>query len=161
MWTSRVEIEDYSIANFDRITAFKAPYSWTSVKAGTHTHFIYSLDIHTSMKHVWALPLTEVQRYGAIHNGIIFDFYTGLSFSTSPKLLSVDVKRDNRLSFQTRVVSPAFQLSKVLSILPDISWLYRNQVPRRPCWFWQQHSTPSCCHAWTPWGRQDSYWNKT
>ena len=26
MWQSRVEIEGYSVAYFDRITAFKAPY---------------------------------------------------------------------------------------------------------------------------------------
>ena len=26
MWQSRIEIEGYSVAYFDRITAFKAPY---------------------------------------------------------------------------------------------------------------------------------------
>ena len=63
MWQSCVEIEDYSIAYFDRIAAFEALYHWTSVKGGVHMHFVDSLDIHASMKHVWTLPLMEVQRY--------------------------------------------------------------------------------------------------
>ena len=65
MWQSRVEIEGYSITYFDCIAAFEAPYRWTSVKGGAHTHFVDSSDIHASTLHVWAPPLTEVQRYGA------------------------------------------------------------------------------------------------
>ena len=61
MWQSRVEIEGYSIAYFNRITAFKAPYCWTSIKGGAHMRFV---DIYASIKHVWAPPLTEVQWYG-------------------------------------------------------------------------------------------------
>ena len=57
MWQSRVEIEGYSVAYFDRIAVFGAPYRWTSV-----TCFV---DVLISMKRVWAPPLTEVQRYGA------------------------------------------------------------------------------------------------
>ena len=67
MWQSRVEIEGYSVAYFDRIAAFKAPYRWTSIKGGAHMRFVDSLDIHASTKHVWAPPLTEVQRYGALN----------------------------------------------------------------------------------------------
>ena len=63
MWQSRVEIEGYFVAYFDRFAAFKVPYRWTSVKGGAHMRFIDSLDIHASAKHVWALPLTGVQRY--------------------------------------------------------------------------------------------------
>ena len=37
MWQSRVEIEHYFIAYFDRITAFKVLYHSTSVKGGAHT----------------------------------------------------------------------------------------------------------------------------
>ena len=40
MWQSRVEIEGYSIAYFDHIAVFEAPYRWTSVKGGTHTRFV-------------------------------------------------------------------------------------------------------------------------
>ena len=29
MWQSHVEIKDYSVAYFDRVAAFKAPYHWT------------------------------------------------------------------------------------------------------------------------------------
>ena len=65
MWQSHVEIEGYSIAYFDHIAAFEVPYYWTSGKGGAHMHFVDSLDIHASTKHVWAPPLTEVQQYGA------------------------------------------------------------------------------------------------
>ena len=65
MWQSRVEIEGYSIAYFDRIATFETPYRWTSVKGGGHMRFVDLLDIHASTKHVWALPLMEVQWYGA------------------------------------------------------------------------------------------------
>ena len=65
MWQSRVEIEGYSVAYFDRIATFEAPYRWTSVKGGAHMRYVDSLDIHASTKRIWAPPLTEVQRYGA------------------------------------------------------------------------------------------------
>ena len=39
-WQSHVEIEDYSIAYFDRITVFEALHCRTSVKGGAHTCFI-------------------------------------------------------------------------------------------------------------------------
>ena len=67
MWQSRVEIEGYSVAYFNRIAAFEAPYCWTSVKGGAHMHFVDLLDVHASTKPVWALPLMEVQRYGALN----------------------------------------------------------------------------------------------
>ena len=38
MWQSRVEIEHYSIAYFDRVTTFKALQHRTSVKGGAHMH---------------------------------------------------------------------------------------------------------------------------
>ena len=60
-----VEIEGYSVAYFECIAAFDAPYRWTSVKGGAHTHSVDSSDIHAFTLHVWALPLTEVQWYGA------------------------------------------------------------------------------------------------
>ena len=50
-----------------------------------HMHFVDSLDIHASMKHVWTLPLMEVQRYSASNTTMrlqwnnTFDFYAGLS----------------------------------------------------------------------------------
>ena len=65
VWQSRVEIKGYSVTYFNRIAAFKAPYCWTSVKGGAHLHFVDSLDIHASTKHIWTPPLTEVQQYGA------------------------------------------------------------------------------------------------
>ena len=65
LWQSRVEIEGYSIAYFDRIAAFKALYRQTSVKGRARMRFVDSLDIHASTKHIWAPPLAEVQQYGA------------------------------------------------------------------------------------------------
>ena len=67
MWQSHVEIKDYSVVYFDCIVAFKALYHWTSVKGGAHTHFVGLLDIHASMKYIWAPPLIEVQWYGALN----------------------------------------------------------------------------------------------
>ena len=65
VWQSCVEIEGYSIPYFDRIAAFEVLYHWTSVKGEARMRFIDLLDIHASMKHVWALLLMEVQRYSA------------------------------------------------------------------------------------------------
>ena len=64
VWQSRVEVEGYSVAYFDRIAVFEVTYRWTSIKGGAHMHFVDSLDIHASMKHVWAPPLMKVQWYG-------------------------------------------------------------------------------------------------
>ena len=75
MWQSRVEIEDYSVAYFDRITVFEAPYRWTSVKGGAHTRFVDAWIANESTKRVWAPPLTEVQRYGAL-NAAMWSKYT-------------------------------------------------------------------------------------
>ena len=52
MWQSCVEIEGYSVAYFDRIAVFEAPYRGTSVKGRAHMHFVDSLDIHASTKRV-------------------------------------------------------------------------------------------------------------
>ena len=40
MWQSRVEIEYYSVAYFDGVTAFKVPFFRTSVKGGAQTRSI-------------------------------------------------------------------------------------------------------------------------
>ena len=40
VWQSWVEIEHYSIAYFDHITAFKALQHGTSVKGGAHTRWV-------------------------------------------------------------------------------------------------------------------------
>ena len=61
MWQSRVEIEHYSIAYFERITAFEALYT----------------------QRVWAPPVTRKYCFTAlrtreIRHGIMFDFYLGL-----------------------------------------------------------------------------------
>ena len=64
VWQSRVEIEGYFVAYFDRIAAFEVLYRWTSVKGGAHTRFVDEWITNKSMKRVWAPPLMEVQRYG-------------------------------------------------------------------------------------------------
>ena len=64
MWQSRVEIEGYSVAYFDRIAAFETPYRWTYVKGGAHMHFVVAWISNESMKRIWASSLMEVQQYG-------------------------------------------------------------------------------------------------
>ena len=70
MWQSHVEIEGYSIAYFDRIAAFEALYHWTSVKGGAHMRFLDLWISNNSTKRIWALPLTEVQHYGALNEAM-------------------------------------------------------------------------------------------
>ena len=60
MWQSHVEIEGYSVAYFDRIVVFEAPYRWTSAKGGAHTRFVDAWISNEPMKLVWVPPLTEV-----------------------------------------------------------------------------------------------------
>ena len=83
MWQSNLEIEGYSVTYFDCIAAFEALYHWTSVKGGAHMRIVDSSDTHTSMKHIWAPPLTEVQWYSASKAAmqskyVQFDFQIGL-----------------------------------------------------------------------------------
>ena len=40
MWQPRVEIEHYSVAYFDCITAFEALKCSTSIKGRAHTHYV-------------------------------------------------------------------------------------------------------------------------
>ena len=42
--------------NTSQITAFEAPYCWTSVMDGADVRFVDLLDIYASTKHVWAPP---------------------------------------------------------------------------------------------------------
>ena len=46
LWQSWVEIEHYSVAYFDHITAFVALLRGTSVKGGTHMHCVNMVSIH-------------------------------------------------------------------------------------------------------------------
>ena len=73
MWQSRVEIEDYSVAYFDHIAAFKAPYRWNFSKGGAHMRFMNLFDIYTSTKHVWTLPLMG---YGASNTAMQSNYVT-------------------------------------------------------------------------------------
>ena len=49
---SRIEIEYYSVAYFDRVTAFKAPYLRTSVKGGAQTRCVIASIIAALTQHV-------------------------------------------------------------------------------------------------------------
>ena len=62
MWQSRVEIEHYFIAYFDRIAAFEALYRRTSVKGGADTRCVNVASIDEFTQRVWAPPLTEAPR---------------------------------------------------------------------------------------------------
>ena len=67
MWQSCVEIEYYSVAYFDRITAFKMLYLWIFVKGGSDMHYVNAsipdASTCTCTLCVWA---SEVQRYSAL-----------------------------------------------------------------------------------------------
>ena len=70
---------DYSVACFDCIAAFEAPYRWTSIKGGAYTCFIEAWIPNKFMK-----CLTSVMQHFEHSNGIeicgriSFNFYTGL-----------------------------------------------------------------------------------
>ena len=63
MWQSRVEIKGYSVAYFECIAVFEAPYRWNFVKGRAHMCNIDAWISNESTKRIWALPLTEVQQY--------------------------------------------------------------------------------------------------
>ena len=46
MWQSRVEIEHYSVAYFDRITVFEVLNCRTSIKGGAHICCVNVISIH-------------------------------------------------------------------------------------------------------------------
>ena len=52
IWQSRVEIESYSIAYFDRVAAFKAPYLRTSVKGEAQTRCVIASIVAAFTQHV-------------------------------------------------------------------------------------------------------------
>ena len=81
-------IKVFSVAYFDRIAVFKAPYRWTSIKGGAHMRFVDSLAIPSCIYKAHMSPAlngsSAIRRFEhsdaiEIRNGIIFDFYTGLS----------------------------------------------------------------------------------
>ena len=55
VWQPHVEIEGYSVAYFNRIAVFEAPYHWTSVKGGAHTCFVVAWISNESMKLIWTV----------------------------------------------------------------------------------------------------------
>ena len=60
LWRSHVEIEGYSVAYFDHIAVFEAPYLWTSVKGGARTCFIDAWISNKSTKCIWAPPFSNM-----------------------------------------------------------------------------------------------------
>ena len=82
MWQSRVEIEHYSVAYFNRITAFEVR---TSVKGGAHalgklinTCHVYTARMSPALNGSSALQRFERSNAIEIRNGIMFDLYPGL-----------------------------------------------------------------------------------
>ena len=86
MWKSRVKIENYSVAYFDCIAAFKVPYRWTSVKRGAHKCFvdllyiscIYGARMSSTLNGSSAIKHFKHSDVNKIRDRITFDFYTGL-----------------------------------------------------------------------------------
>ena len=85
MWQSCVEIQGYSVAYFDCITVFKAPYHWTSIKGGAHMHSVDAWIANESTKHMSPAlnGSSAIQRFKGsdaieMRDGITFDFYMGL-----------------------------------------------------------------------------------
>ena len=109
----------FSVAYFDRITAFETLCCWTSIKGGAQ--FVGSLDIYASTKRVWAPPLAKVQQYSAsnsnaieIRDRITFDFYMGL-----PHILT---KWNN---FCTSSITLVDFLGLMLFHLKSLPWSFR------------------------------------
>ena len=73
----------------------------TSVKGEAHLCFLDSWAIHASTKHVWALPLMEVQRYGA-SNTVMWSKYV----TEQPSIST----RDCHICFLTYLSLPCFQV---------------------------------------------------
>ena len=67
VWQARVVIDYYSVVYFTCVTVFKVLYLWTSDKGGVHTRCRAASIAATFTQHVWAPPLTEVQRYSALN----------------------------------------------------------------------------------------------
>ena len=85
MWQSRVEIEHYSIAYFDHVTAFEALYRSTSIKGGARMCYVDLSDIDGASLHMSPVfnGSTAIQRIERgntveIRNGIMFQFLPGL-----------------------------------------------------------------------------------
>ena len=80
MWQSQVEIKHYSVGYFDRITAFEALYSRTSIKGGADTCCMNVVSIPRAPPLNGSSALEHFERSNAteIRNGIMFNFYPGL-----------------------------------------------------------------------------------
>ena len=52
MWQSQVEIEQYSVAYFDRITVFEALQHSTYITGGTHTRCVNSRILNMFTQHI-------------------------------------------------------------------------------------------------------------
>ena len=76
MWQSQVEIEHYSVADFDLITVFEALKCKTFVKG--------DVTIHASMLHILDLPLTEVLHY-SVSNAVMWLKYATEQCSISSR----------------------------------------------------------------------------
>ena len=82
----------YSVAYFDRIAVFKAPYRWTSVKGegscALHRLVSYSCiyEAHMSPTLKGSSAIQRFERSDAIkiRDGITFNFYTGLPHVQNP-----------------------------------------------------------------------------
>ena len=79
MWQSRVEILGYSVTYFDHIAVFEAPYGWTAVGAGL-TCFVIIDYLRSAYEPRGSSAIRCFKHSNAfeIHDGIAFDFYTGL-----------------------------------------------------------------------------------
>ena len=79
MWQSRVEIEGYSVAYFDRIAVLEAPYRWGRGSYVLRRCMnIYEAHMSPALNGSSAIWRFEGSDAIEIRNGITFDFYTGL-----------------------------------------------------------------------------------
>ena len=87
MWQSRVEIKGYSIAYFNRIATFEVLYHRTFIKGGAHNYAlrrviryscIYEASMSPDLNGSSAIRHFKHNNVIEIHDGITFDFYTGL-----------------------------------------------------------------------------------
>ena len=97
--------------------------------------FVDSFDIHASMKHVWAPPLTEVQRYFKhsnaieIRDRITFSFYTGLPHMYFDPMVVFEAALLNYLGWGSYVLH-IHEHDSYLYVSPahNQSWQYSAQM---------------------------------
>ena len=94
---------------------------------GAYMCFVESLDIHATTKHVWAPPLTEVQRYGALNTAMRLKYVTDMGL---PHTQSCHACGSTSVVFVLgwRHCSSCFTISTFVKYLNAVIWNWQQVV---------------------------------